>query len=293
MTDVERYVPVQCCLGEGPLWHPDEHALYWVDITEECFYRLPYGSETATHIVVNTQIGCMAFRAGGGLVLAVEQGIATWDWEQSALAIITDPQADNPDPAPRFNDGAVDPQGRFWAGTIAAQPEAHPNGILYRVEADFSTRAIETGVGVSNGIGWSPDHRTMYFTDSTRRVIYAYDYDPATGDISNRRDFVRLSDDDGVPDGMTVDAEGFIWSAVWDGWRVVRYDPAGKVEREIAMPVQRPTSCMFGGPDLDELFVTSAFTGLSDAQRHEQPFAGDVFRLRVGVKGLPEPFFAG
>ena len=194
---------------------------------------------------------------------------------------IADPEAGKANA--RFNDGVIDRQGRFWAGTIA--PGA--TSALYRLDPDLSVHTLETGVGVSNGIGWSLDDRTMYYTDSPRRVIYAYDFDAATGAIANRRPFVLLGDDEpGAPDGLAVDSQGFVWSARWDGWKVCRYDPAGKLEREIKMPVQRPTSCAFGGQHLDELYITSAWTGLSDEQRRAQPFAGDVFRLHARRPGL-------
>ncbi len=289
----EQITSVLCTLGEGPLWHVEEQALYWVDIEEKCLYTLDYASGEVTRREIGHKVGCLAFRAGGGLVLAVDAGLAWWDPAAFTLDLFADPEADNPDRAPRFNDGAVDPGGRFWAGTIAAQPEANPNGILYRLDADHSVHVMETGIGVSNGLGWSPDHRTLYYADSPRRVIYAYDYDPASGDIANRRVLVQLPANDGFPDGLTVDREGFIWCAIWDGWRVVRFAPDGGVAAEIRMPVQRPTSCMFGGPDLDELYITSARVGLDEAQRLAQPSAGGLFRVRAEVPGLPEPFYAG
>jgi sugar lactone lactonase YvrE len=152
---------------------------------------------------------------------------------------------------------------------------------------------METGLTISNGIGWSPDNKTMYFTDSMPRTIYAYDFDPITGAIENRRSFIHTPDEPGVPDGLTVDSEGFIWSARWDGWKITRYDPDGKLEREIEVSAQRPTSCTFGGPDLDELYVTSASVGMDWMDRVKQPAAGNLFRIRVDVKGLPEPKFAG
>ena len=152
---------------------------------------------------------------------------------------------------------------------------------------------METGITISNGIDWSPDDKTMYYTDSPLHVIYAYDFDLPTGEISNRRAFVKVPDAEGFPDGLTVDSEGFIWSAHWDGWRVTRYDPDGKVERVINMPVQRPTSCTFGGKDLNKIFVTSAWTGLSETDRREQPFSGDLFLIETKVIGQPVNFFGG
>lgn len=291
--NVEQITPVLCTLGEGPLWHVREQALYWVDIEEKCYHTLDYASGQVDRFDVGHQIGCLAFRASGGLLMAVDVGLAWWDPAARFLDLFSDPEADNPDRAPRFNDGAVDPGGRFWAGTIAEESETNPNAILYRLDVDHSVHVMETGIGVSNGLGWSPDHRTMYYADSPKRVIYAYDYDKASGDIANRRVLVRLLDDDGFPDGLTVDQDGTIWCAIWDGWRVMRFAPDGGVIAALPMPVQRPTSCMFGGPDLDELYITSARYGLSETQRRAQPAAGGLFRVRTETPGLPEPDYAG
>ncbi|HEV2579310.1 MAG TPA: SMP-30/gluconolactonase/LRE family protein, partial [Ktedonobacteraceae bacterium] len=168
-----------------------------------------------------------------------------------------------------------------------------PEGSLYRLDPDHSLHVMETNIRISNGIGWSPDRRLMYFTDSPLRMIYVYDFDAASGALENRRPFVHTPTEKGVPDGLTVDSEGFIWSACWGGWKITRYDPAGKVERVLQLPVQYPTSCAFGGASLDELFITSAWTALSEEKRRQQPLAGDLFRADVGVKGLEEPKFAG
>ena len=164
---------------------------------------------------------------------------------------------------------------------------------LYRLDADLSVHVMETGIGTSNGIGWSPDRRTMYYTDSPRQVIYAYDFDAESGGLSHRRAFMDSTGEWGFPDGLAVDSEGFVWSARWEGWKITRYDPQGQVEREIRLPVERVTSCAFGGPNLDELYITTAWTSLDDTGRAQQPLAGDLFRLRVGIKGQPASRFAG
>lgn len=290
MTDLEHVVASQNEIGEGPLWNIEEQALYWVDIPQCRFHRLFIASGKYETFAVGLPVGALGFRAAGGLVMATRDGFALWDFDRQTPKFITDPEADLPDN--RFNDGAVDRQGRFWAGTMSNQ-ESEPLGSLYRLDPSGAVQRMETGITVSNGIGWSPDNKTMYYTDSPRRVIYAYDFDPVSGGIDNRRIFVRIPDDAGFPDGLAVDSEGFIWSAHWDGWKISRYDPTGKVEREIKMPVQRPTSCAFGGPNLDELYITSAWTGLDKAARQKQPWAGDLFRLKVEVRGLPTPKFLG
>jgi sugar lactone lactonase YvrE len=187
----------------------------------------------------------------------------------------------------------VDRQGRFWAGTMNMVDSFRPDGALYRLDSDLTLHQMETGVSISNGTAWSPDNRTMYFTPTGDRLIWAYDFEPETGSISNRRVFAEFSEEDGLPDGHTVDSQGFLWSAFWGGWKVCRFDPDGKLEREIRIPSAQVTCPKFGGPNLDELYVTTAYSGLSEAERARQPEAGGLFRIQMDAKGLPEPEFAG
>src|SRR5690606_20287098 len=170
---------------------------------------------------------------------------------------------------------------------------APDQGRLWRLDPDGRTYEMDRGFHVSNGLGWSPDDKTFYFTDTAKQTIYAYDFDLESGAIGNRRVFVTVPESEGKPDGLTVDAEGFVWSAHWDGWCVTRYDPEGKVERVINLPVPRPTSCVFGGPDLQTLFVTTARIRLSAAQLADAPLSGSVFAIDTGIKGLLDPMFAG
>ena len=271
MTDVQLVQAANALLGEGPSWSTAEGALYWVDVIRPAVFRYEPGrGQTAIWPLAGT-VGCAATRAKGGLVLAAESRFVALDATNGATQILADAEPDMPHN--RFNDGKVDRRGRLWAGTIDRRTEK-PTGSLYRLDADLTVTRMESGVICSNGIGWSPDDRTMYFTDSMIRTIWAYDFDLETGDIANRRVFVRLADDDGVPDGLTVDAEGFVWSAVWDGWRIVRYAPDGRIDREIPMPVQRPSSCMFGGTDLRTLYVTSACADLDATALSRGPRAG-------------------
>ena len=166
-------------------------------------------------------------------------------------------------------------------------------GVLFRYDPDGSVHRCDAGYQLSNGLGWSPDNRTMYFIDSAPREIYAYDFDLASGEIKNRRTLVRIAEEHGLPDGMTVDAQGFLWVAQWNGGRIVRYDPEGKIERVVAMPVKRPTSVTFGGPDLTTLYITSGTMRMSEAELAAEPQAGDLFALETDIQGLPEPRFAG
>ena len=287
MEVVERVLACSNKLGEGPIWNPSEQALYWVDIGQNLIQRYDRASgrhDTYDEGLPATSLG---LRASGGLIIATARGFASWSPGMESPSFIADPEAGKLDA--RFNDGAVDPGGRFWAGTMSKTPTSR----LYRLDPDGSLHTMETGIQISNGIGWSPDRETMYYTDSARREIYSYDFEPISGAISNRRVFARTPEGEGVPDGLSVDSQGYVWSARWDGWRITRYDPAGRVEREIQMPVARPTSCTFGGEGLDELYVTSAWIDLSDQARADQPHAGDLLRIRIGVKGQPESHFLG
>jgi sugar lactone lactonase YvrE len=287
MSEVEHVLAVQNNLGEGPLWHAEEQALYWVDIEERQIHRFHPDSGAHKVFTLDIPVGAVAFREGGGFVLATRDGFAYWDGSSSSLDFIADPEPGKP--GARFNDGKVDPQGRFWAGTMAEGASSS----LYRLDPDGSVHTMIREVTIANGIGWSPDAKTMYFTDTLRYTIDAYDFDQNTGTITNRRPFVHDDEEAGYPDGLAVDSEGFVWSARIGAWKVIRYDPTGAVEREIRLPVKNPSSCIFGGRHLDELYITTAWMALGDGERRQQPYAGDLFRLRTGIKGLEVHKFAG
>ena len=289
---VEHVLAAQNLVGEGPVWNVNEQALYWVDIEGHTVHRLQ--PETGEHRVfdVGVAVGVLAFRQGSGFVLATKNGFATWDTETQVVNFLVNPEQGQMHK--RFNDGAVDCRGRFWAATMSEEEEKQkPEGVLYRLDPDGSVSIMETGFIVPNGIGWSPDNTHMYVTDSPRHIIYMYDFDQQTGAIDQRRTFVYTPDEQGVPDGLTVDSEGYVWSAYWGGAKIVRYDPSGTVERVISMPVLQPSSCVFGGKNLDELYITSAERGLSDEQRKAYPLSGDLFCLKTDIKGLEKFSFAG
>jgi L-arabinonolactonase len=279
-------------LGEGPVWCPREQALYFVDSMAPELLRWHPETGAVARWPLPDLIGSFALREAGGAVLALRHGLFAFDFASGAARQVVDLAVENPEN--RFNDGKCDRRGRFWAGTMhfAGLPR-QPKGFLYRFEADFAYARRESGIRTSNGIGWSPDDRTMYYTDTRVGRIYAYDYDLATGENSNRRDFAVVEEATGRPDGLTVDSEGGVWSANWGGWRVLRYRPDGTVDRVVETPVERPTSVTIGGPDLKTLYVTSAWDGLDDAARAAQPLAGHVFALDLDIPGLPELRFAG
>lgn len=285
-NDVELVLAANDELGEGPVWHVDEQALYWVDIDGLRYHRLEPVSSRHDVIVVGEKVGSLALCQNECVVLATDRGFSFFDPAENTLTAIGDPEAHKPET--RFNDGAVDRAGRFWAGTLGDAK----NNNLYRLNPDGTIHRVETGIDISNGIGWSPDNRTMYYVDSMPGLIYAYDFDLASGDITHRRNWVDRSGQRGLPDGLTVDAEGFIWVAIWDGYCLERYDPAGKLERRLPMPVQYPTSMAFGGAALDELYVTSALCEIPVEERRPGAPDGGLFRIRGAGRGLPEPRFA-
>ena len=286
---VQLLFEVHCALGEGPLWHPRENRLYWVDITAQDIYRTNSALTDVERFHFQTPIGAFGFREGGGLILAAGQGFAFWKVGNSGPEFLWNPEP-NHRPEVRMNDGKVDPAGRFWAGNIDTDQS---KAALYRVDPDGSQQTLLHQIGISNGLGWSPDRRTMYYTDSLRYVIYAFDYDLETGQIDNQRPFIQLPKDDQgiVPDGLCVDTEGFIWSAHWNGWRVVRYSPNGEPVQTVDVPVQRPTSCCFGGKGNNQLFITSSRADLTEEQLNKQPYAGNVFVVETDTQGQGTNFF--
>jgi sugar lactone lactonase YvrE len=284
-------VPVSATTGlltEGPRWHAERGELLWVDILGHSLHRGrpgPDGTlESVETITVDRPVGAVAPAIGGGYVLAAGTGFLYVD-DAGAVQELAQPAAGRTDV--RMNDGACDPQGRFWAGTMAYD-ETPGAGVLYRLELDGSCTRVLTGLSISNGIGWSPDGATMYLADSGTGLVEAFGFDGVTGDLSRRRTLVRIQQPGVVPDGLTVDQEGGIWVALWGGGAVQRYGADGALLATVRLPVDQPTSCAFGGPELATLFVTTARTGLDEAALDRQPHAGHVFRFDgLGVMGTP------
>ncbi|MBN1668174.1 MAG: SMP-30/gluconolactonase/LRE family protein [Anaerolineales bacterium] len=276
-------------LGEGPLWSEAEQAIYWVDILAPALQRWQPGSGAYRHWPLPSEIGSFALLPGTGALVALRTGLARLDFATGDLIPVCAPEADLP--GLRFNDGKCDPRGRFWVGSMDEQPDGN-RASLYCLDLAGQCHRMHSGVGISNGLGWSPDQRTLYYTDSRQHSIYAFDFEPQSGQITNQRLFVQTPAAY-VPDGLCVDADGFIWSAMWDGWKVVRFAPDGRVEREIQLPVQRPTSCCFGGPGWQDLFITSARVDLSPQALRSQPQAGMVFVLPAVGQGIPTAHYLG
>jgi sugar lactone lactonase YvrE len=287
-SQVTCVADVHAVLGEGPVWVADEGALYWVDIKGAKIFRLGNDGQL-DQWPTPFRVGSIAPRASGGFIAGTNEGIAEVDLSTGHLRILFNPEEELPNN--RFNDGKVDRQGRFWAGTMDDR-ERGSAGTLYRIDPDLTWRAIDTGYGITNGPAFSPDGRIMYHSDTLRRVTYAFDLD-SEGNATGRRIFLKFAGDEGHPDGMTVDSQGCLWIAFWGGWCVRSYSPEGELLQTIEIPVEQPSSCAFGGPDLDRLYVTSATKGLSEAALDMQPNAGGLFMTKPGVQGLKEVPFAG
>lgn len=277
-------------LAEGPLWSTREQVLYWIDTIGKKLFRYDPATDEVVERSLVYRPSALARFPGGGLLLALKKGVALYDFGTGEMRSLQLGGLDFEEAV--FNDGACDPAGRFWIGSRDKNVK-NPTGQLYRIDADYAVTVISRGFTCSNGIVWSLDRRTLYHVDTYPGVIYAYDFDPETGAVAGRRVHVDYQGASWHPDGCAVDAEGGLWVAEVGGSRLARYTPDGTLDRVVEVPVSKPTSMAFGGPDLSTMFVTSMRYGLSEQALADQPLAGTVMMLDVGVKGLPEPDFAG
>ncbi|QEU90609.1 SMP-30/gluconolactonase/LRE family protein [Streptomyces kanamyceticus] len=278
----EVAVREQAALGEGPTWDPAAEHLIWVDILASRIHTYAPASGRRTVMATEQHVGAAKPRAGGGLVVNLRDGVGLYGPGGSSFGwLVRDPV-----PGRRGNDAAVAPDGALWAGTMRYD-EAPGGGSLARVAPDGTVTEQSGEVSVSNGTGWSPDGRLMYYVDSPTRRIDVFDYEGQHA--LNRRPFAHIEAGAGFPDGLTVDAEGCVWVALWDGAAIRRYTPDGRLDRTVELPVRRPTACAFGGPDLRDLYVTTARTGLV----RPHPLSGSVLVVPDAGRGLPGVAFAG
>ena len=279
-------------VGEGPLWDPRVQRLYWVDIPRQKLFRFDPLTGSNEAFTLPDIVTSVHQRAKGGLLLTLRKNVVFYDPDTGNLERVASIEPDLP--KHRFNDAACDPRGNLWVGTMHTELWNQPEGALYRVDQTLTPMLQAKGISCSNGTGWSPDGRTMYHTDSFHYGVFAYDFDPETASISNRRTFASVDPKSGMfPDGLTVDAEGGVWSAHMGVGKIVRYDPEGKVEREIQLPVSRGTSCVFGGANLDVLYITTAQNTLTPAQLEKEPLAGSLFACDTGCRGRAATPFCG
>ena len=286
---VECVVDCRNILGEVPVWDPEGQVLYWVDIEGRLLQRYTPATGGVDRWTMPERIACFALREKGGLIVAFASGIAFYNLDNGAIDWIARPDKN---PRNRFNEGKCDRLGRFWAGTMDDRLTEH-SATLFRVDPDLSVHQMFGDVGISNCFIWSLSNDTFYFADSLDKRVYRYDYDHRTGAVANRRTFVDLTAEKGSPDGGTIDQEGYLWITHFDGWRVIRVAPDGRIDRVVKLPTSRPTSCMFGGPKLETLYVTTAVWDSAPEQLKSQKNAGGLFALDVGIGGVPEPRFAG
>ena len=292
----ELVVNAQAILGEGPTWDSKDGHQYWIDISGRNLHIHDPKARTNRQVDLGQFIGSAAVKSTRELVVALEKGFFFLDLGSEKLTAIVDPEAHIP--GNRFNDGKCDPRGRFWSGTqpsdgTGGATEQRGGSALYRLDKDHTVKKMVNGVSISNGIAWSLDNTVMYYIDSRVPAVAAYDFDLETGDIRNRRYPIEIPPGHGSPDGMTIDEEGMLYVAEWDGYQVSKWDPrSGKQVDSISFPIAKITSCCFGGPKLDQLYVTTARVGVKPADT-AQGDAGSVFCIDVGVSGAESYRYAG
>ena len=286
----ESILHAQAALGEGSLWNPATARLYWVDIEGRALHIFDPATGQDQHFPTGARVGTVVPLRDGNVLVALQNGIHRLDTTTGALTCLANPLTDE---SLRFNDGKCDPAGRFWVGTFDLRLRAHA-GTLYRFDPDGRLHVMLRGITNSNGIAWSRDCATMYYIDTPTLTVQAFDYNNDTGAIANPRVIIRFVAGAGWPDGMTLDAEGNLWVALWGGGAVRCYNPAtGALLQVVRVPAPFTSSCAFGGPELKTLFITSARGGLTPQQQAEFPLSGDVFATEPGVAGVPACFYGG
>ncbi len=288
----ESIVESLALLGECPCWHQEKQLLYWLDILKKQVHIYNPQTKKNRTIDVGELVGGIAPSSNGEVIIGLESGFASLNLETEAIKILT-PLEDDP-PSKRFNDGKCDRLGRLFAGRIAIEEDRREStGSFYSLNGQLKERKLLAHLNTPNGMGWSPDDSTMYLIDSPTKKVFAFDYDLTTGDISNRRVAVTITDTEGYPDGMTVDTEGMIWVALWSGFKVTRWNPdTGELLQSISVSAPNVTSCTFGGANMNELYITTARKDMDEAALSQYPQAGDVFRVKTAVIGLQTFEFA-
>jgi len=291
MTEIARLHPHRAILGEGPTWRPRENAIYWIDLRAPAVFRYDCtngGNETLP-IQLGDRLGAMVFTKDGRMVVADRAGVHLVDQATGQRQLLSHP--DSGQPLNCFNDAKCDQSGRLWSGS-ADTKDTDASGSLFVFDHKARARKIDTGFVCSNGPAFSPEGRRAYFTDSYAFEIWRYDIDPASGEIGPRQSFASIAPEDGYPDGMTVDSEGFLWNAHWDGWRITRYDPDGRIDRVLKVPVPKPTAIAFGGPDMKRLYITSASLDMTPQQLAEAPWSGCLMACDLDIAGVLDRDYA-
>ncbi|MEX2352247.1 MAG: SMP-30/gluconolactonase/LRE family protein [Balneolaceae bacterium] len=289
--DAELELLGQAKLGEGPVWDEHRNVLLWTDILSGTLHEYDPMKRTNRSFEVGEHIGAFAIREKGGLILAAQSGFWFYDSENGKREPVADPEKDRP--GNRFNDGKCDPAGRFWAGTMAYN-ETLGAGSLYSLTPNLDIKCVVGGLTISNGLAWSSDSETFYLIDSPTGNLYSYDYVEQTGELSGGQIVKHFDPGEGMPDGMTIDTEGMLWVALYNGGKVIRVNPLdGSTLLEIRLPVPLVTCCTFGGPDLDQLYITTAREGLNRRQLEHAPLSGSLFRVSLPWQGFETNRFTG
>jgi sugar lactone lactonase YvrE len=281
-TLVEHVLAARARLGECPVWDPDRRQLAWVDIYNHRVHQFDPATGKDRFSETGNTVAAIALTGSDRFLIASGNQLALLDLQTGHIELLCQIEFAHRDI--RLNDGKCDSRGRFWVGSISSQPGS---AALYRFDPDRTLHTMETGLTISNGLGWSPDEKTFYLTDSPTRKIFSYRFDVESGAIEDRRVAVDLGDEPVEPDGLAIDRYGHLWTALWDGWCIACFDSNGKELHRIGMPVQRPTSLTFGGEDLRDLYVTTASVGLSQEEIQRGFHAGDLFRISTDSSGLP------
>ena len=278
-------------IGEAPVWVPEEGRLYWTDTEGSSVFSYRISDHELKSHKLTMPVTSLVRRRGGGWLIITKEGLAFWDQCENICSLIADPLAGEPNLV--FNDGAVDPSGRLVAGTMNFNELTAPDGVLYSLDERLELGLLDDNLCVANGIGFSPSGEVMYVSEQWNSRILAYDYDSVTGKVANRRVFADTRPEEGYPDGIIVDSEGYVWNGRWGGARILRYDPEGNIDRKYNLPVNVGTCMAFAGEELSDLYITTAWYGMTGEERRKSPGSGDLFRIRTDVRGIVEPRFAG
>lgn len=292
-TQAQQYdivVPHCCLLGEGPVWDEQTGSICWIDLLNGRIHEYTHATNLFRTLAVNDLIGAVALCENGDFIAGLKEGLMIVNRNNGTTRLLQHPEAHLPQN--RYNDSKCDPMGRFWIGSTSLNNTVKA-GNLYTLNNDLTCAVAIKGVTMSNGMAWSPDNKTFYYIDTPTFEVAAFDYDIETGQISNKRIAFTIPRTEGLPDGMTIDSEGMLWIAHWDGWQVARWNPdSGRKLFSFRLPAAFITSCTFGGDELQDLYITSACAGLSEKQHEEQPLAGSLFVIRnCGFKGMKPAIF--
>jgi len=287
-SKIETVLNYSCLLGEGPVWDAKQKTISWVDIVNGQIHEFSPTKQTHKILELGEMIGSIALCTDGNYIGALENGFAFINRQSGEIKRIADPESHLP--KNRFNEGKCDPAGRFWAGTMALSEESGAGNLYVLNDQLIYSKKID-GVSISNGLAWSLDQNSLYYIDTPTMEVVRFDFDKESGSISGKKTIIRMEEKQGYPDGMTLDKEGNLWIAHWDGWQISQWDPiSGKQIGQIRMPVARITSCTFGGEHYQDLYITSAKKGLSESELRKQPLAGSLFVIKnCGCEGIP-PF---